>query len=273
VPFPIPFQEGTQPDYNKKRMNLGQLGASLALAALLAQAQQPNPSFDVVSIRPQSPDDNRFRAKPPANGRFTATGSAAKFLLMLAFDVQESQIAGGPAWFDKEKWDIEAKSGDETRRYNDAESRAMLRTLLAERFSLKIHRETRQLPVYILGIAKGGPKFKALDRDRGMNIQITGNSIRLESGEIPRLAQLLSTAVGRPVIDRTGLSQRYDLSVTRDDAPVREGGVPGLDTPRAPGDNGSVFTAVQNQLGLRLDPQRTPVEVIVVDRIERPTPS
>jgi hypothetical protein len=76
-------------------MNLRRFGASLALAALLAHAQQPGPSFDVVSIRPQTPDDNRFRVKPPANGRFTATGSVAKFLLMLAFDVQESQIVGG----------------------------------------------------------------------------------------------------------------------------------------------------------------------------------
>jgi len=192
---------------------------------------------------------------------------------MLAFDVQESQIAGGPVWLDKEKWDIEAKTGDESDRYSPEETRGMLQNLLADRFSLKIHRETRQLPVYILNIARGGPKFKALDHDRGMNIQITGNSIRLESGEIPRLAQLLSTAAGRPVIDRTGLSQRYDLSVIWDDAPVREGGVPGLDTPRAPGDNGSVFTAVQNQLGLRLDPQRAPVEVIVVDRIDRPSPN
>jgi uncharacterized protein (TIGR03435 family) len=174
---------------------------------------------------------------------------------------------------DKEKWDIEAKKGDESDRYSPEETRGMLQNLLADRFSLKIHRETRQLPVYILNIARGGPKFKALDHDRGMNIQITGNSIRLESGEIPRLAQLLSTAAGRPVIDRTGLSQRYDLSVIWDDAPVREGGVPGLDTPRAPGDNGSVFTAVQNQLGLRLDPQRAPVEVIVVDRIDRPSPN
>jgi len=245
----------------------------LALVAALALAQQPNPSFEVVSIRPQAPDDNRFRVKPPANGRFTATGSVAKFLLMLAFDVQESQIVGGPPWLDKEKWDIEAKRGDEPDRYSPEETREMLKNLLAERFSLKIHRETRQLPVYILGIAKGGPKFKGLDQDRGMNLQITGNSISLESGEIARLAQLLSTAVGRPVIDRTGLGKRYNLSVTWDDAPVREGGVPGLDTPRAPGDNGSVFTAVQNQLGLRLDPQRAAVEVIVIDRIERPTPN
>jgi len=86
------------------------------------------------------------------------------------------------------------------------------------------------------------------------------------------MTQLLSAALGRPVIDRTGLSGLYDLSLQWDDAPVPEGGVLGLDAPAAPGkDRGSIFTAIQDQLGLRLDPQKAPVEVIVVDRIERPS--
>jgi uncharacterized protein (TIGR03435 family) len=251
-------------------MNLRSIATSLALAVTLAHAQQPRPAFEVASIRPHAPDDTRFLVRPPGNGHFTATGSVAKLLLMLAFDVQESQIAGGPAWLDKEKWDIEAKSDDHSP-HNTAETRQMLRNLLIERFALQTHRETRQLPVYILGVSKGVPKFKPQTEDRGMNMQMTSNSINLESGEIQRLAQVLSTAVGRPVIDRTGLTQRYDLSLTWDDAPVREGGLPGLDYPGAQGDNGSVFTAVQNQLGLRLDSQHAPVEVIVVDRIERPS--
>ncbi len=107
---------------------------------------------------------------------------------MLAYDVQESQIIGGPSWFSEKKWDIEAKSGNQAQ-HSVEETRRMLQNLLVGRFSLAIHRETRQLPVYVLGAAKGGPKFKVQEDDRSMNTQITGNSVRLKSGKISRFAQ------------------------------------------------------------------------------------
>jgi uncharacterized protein (TIGR03435 family) len=148
----------------------------------------------------------------------------------------------------------------------------MLQGLLGERFGLRIHRQTEQRPAYILAVGKGGPKFKAAEPDESTNYRITGNSISLERGDLARMAQILATALGRPVIDRTGLSGHYDLSLQWDDAPIGEGGVPGLDAPVAQGDDrGSIFSAIQDQLGLRLVSQRAPVEVIVVDRIERPS--
>jgi uncharacterized protein (TIGR03435 family) len=229
------------------------------------------PSFDVASIRPHAPDDNRFLVKPPANGRFTATGSAAKLVLMLAFDMQEAQISGGPSWLATEKWDIEAKSDDRAG-HSVEDTRHMLQNLLQERFGLRIHRETALRPAYVLTVAKGGPKFKAREQEGYTNIQVTGNSIRLERGPLSRMTQLLSTALGRPVIDRTGLNGLYDLSLQWDDAPAREAGVAGLDVPAAPGnDHGSIFTAIQDELGLRLEPKQAPVEVIVIDRMERPS--
>lgn len=178
-------------------MNLRRIAACLALAAALATAQQSSPAFEVASIRPHSADDNRFRVKPPPNGRFTATGCVAKLLVMLACGVQESQVVGGPGWFDIEKWDVESKSADQ-RQYSVEETRQMLQDLLVQRFSLQIHRETRQFPVYVLAVAKGGPKFKAQQqRDRVPNVQITANSVHLAPGA---------------VIDHTGLVQLYDLS-------------------------------------------------------------
>jgi uncharacterized protein (TIGR03435 family) len=228
-------------------------------------------SFDVASIRPHAPDDDHFRVKMPSNGRFATTGSVAKLVLMVAYDVQESQIVGGPGWFATEKWDIEAKSDDRVSRSVE-ETRRMLQRLLEERFALQIHRETQQRPAYALTVAKRGPTFKAPEQDGPTNYRITSNTISLERGDLARMAQLLSTALGRPVIDRTGLGGRYNLTLQWDDAPVREGGVPGLDAAAAPGDgNGSIFTAIQDQLGLRLEPRRAAVEVIVVDRIERPS--
>ena len=224
------------------------------------------PGFDVASIRPHAPDDARFYVKLPAQGRFTATGSVAKLVVMLAYDVQEAQIAGGPDWFATEKWDIEAKS-DHPAEHSVEETRRMLQNMLAERFGLRIHRETEQRPAYALTVAKDGPKFKPAEQG-STNVRVGGNSIILERGDLVRMTQLLSSALGRPVVDRTGLTGLYDLSLKWDDAPVPEGGVTGLNAPAAPGnDHGSIFTAIQDQLGLRLDSQRAPVEVIVIDRM------
>jgi uncharacterized protein (TIGR03435 family) len=190
---------------------------------------------------------------------------------MLAYDVQEAQIIGGPNWFTTEKWDIEARS-DNRGEPSVEETRRMLRQMLEERFGLRIHRETEQRPAYVLTVAKGGPKFKPAERAGSTNVRITGNSIGLERGELARMTQLLSTALGRPVIDQTGLNGLYNLSLQWDDAPMRQGGVPGLEAPAAPGnDHGSIFTAIQDQLGLRLESRQAPVEIIVVDRIERPS--
>jgi uncharacterized protein (TIGR03435 family) len=150
----------------------------------------------------------------------------------------------------------------------------MLRSMLEDRFSLRVHRETELRAAYVLTVGKNGPKFMERHDDRSTDVRVTGHSIRLESGELERMTQLLSTALGRPVVDRTGLKGIYDLSLQWDDAPLREGGVPGLEGPPAPGnDHGSIFTAIQEQLGLRLESERVPVEVLVIDKIEKPSPN
>jgi uncharacterized protein (TIGR03435 family) len=229
--------------------------------------------FDVASIRPHAPGDNRFLVRPPANGAFTAAGTTAKFVVMLAYDIQETQVIGGPGWFATEKWDIEARTGDRAG-HSVEETRRMLQNLLEERFSLRLHRETQALPVYTLTLAKNGPKLKASDPQGSTNVQVGGNSVSVQHGELARMTQLLATVLGRPVVDRTGLTGLYDFSLRWDDAPVREGGVPGLDSPGTAGtDHGSIFTAIQDQLGLRLEPQRAPIDVIAVDSMDRPSPN
>jgi uncharacterized protein (TIGR03435 family) len=227
--------------------------------------------FDVASIRPHAPGDNRFLVRPPSNGGFTAAGTTAKFVVMLAYDVQETQVIGGPSWFATEKWDIEARTDDRAG-HSVEETRRMLQNMLEERFSLRLHRETQPLPVYVLSIARSGSKLKASDPTGSTNVKAGGNSVSVQHGELARMTQLLATVLGRPVVDRTGLKGLYDFSLRWDDAPIREGGVPGLDAPAAPGtDHGSIFTAIQDQLGLRLEPQRAPIDVIVVDRMDRPS--
>jgi uncharacterized protein (TIGR03435 family) len=195
----------------------------------------------------------------------------AKLLVMLAYDVQDTQIVGGPIWFASEKWNIQAKSDND--QHSVDETRLMLQHLLEERFALRLHRSTAQLRVYVLTVGKGGPKFKASERS-ATNLQIGPNSISIQAGTIDRLTGVLATALGRPVLDHTGLTGAYDLSVQWDDAPVREGGLPGIadsQAARAPsgGERGSIFTAVPDQLGLRLEAQRAAVEVLVIDHVER----
>jgi uncharacterized protein (TIGR03435 family) len=233
--------------------------------------------FEVASIRPQAPDDHTFFVRPPNRGQFTANGTVAKLLVMLAYDVQESQLTGGPAWFATEKWDIQAKSENDQHDVN--ETRLMLQQLLADRFGLRLHRSTEQRPVYVLTVNKGGPKFKASEATR-MDLQVGRNSIFLRGGTIDRLTAVLSTALGRPVVDRTGLMGNYDITVQWDDAPVRDGGLPGTaDSPSTPAaasaenDRGSIFSAISDQLGLRLEAQRGPVDVLVIDDIKRPSPN
>ena len=190
----------------------------LLMAALVGTFGQ---NFDVASIRPQAPDDHTFFVRPPTRGQFTANGTVVKLLVMLAYDVQESQIVGGPSWFGTEKWDVQAKSDND--QHTVTETQLMLQHLLADRFGLRLHRSTEQRPVYVLTINKGGPKFKTSETT-AMSLQVGPNSIFLKAGTIDRLTVALATALGRPVLDRTGLAGNYDLTVQWDEAPIRDGG-------------------------------------------------
>jgi uncharacterized protein (TIGR03435 family) len=241
----------------------------LAVSALCLSAVD-HPAFAVVSIHPHALNDARFFVRPPSQGRFSATGAVARLVIMLAYDVQESQIAGGDSWIGTDKWDIEARS-EEAGNHTTGETRSMLQNMLADRFALGVHRETEPRPAYVLTLAKGGSKLKV--SEQGVtNIRVSGNSISLDHGELSRMTQLLSSALGRPVVDQTGLAGLYDMHLQWDDAPIPNGGVIGLDAPAAPDTNhGSIFTAIEQQLGLRLVSKRVPVEMIVIDRIQPPS--
>jgi len=178
-------------------------------------------TFDVASIRAQTPGTGGFFVRPPSNGRFTATGATAQLLLMLAFGVQETQIVGGPAWLETAKWNIEAKT-DDGAQHNVEDTKRMLQNLLVARFGLQVHREIAQRPVYALTATRTRSKLKASERER-TNIRVTGKSIDIQRGAIADLAQVLASAVGRPVIDRTGLTELYDFALEWDDAPITDG--------------------------------------------------
>jgi uncharacterized protein (TIGR03435 family) len=218
-----------------------------------------------------------------------ATNFSLFALILQAYDIKGCSgpgdatcalISGGPAWLRSDKFDIEAKSPDSAPEFSMTQFvtgqapqlRLMLQALLADRFKLKLHREMKQLPVYELTVAKNGAKLKpAADSGNGallwgMSGKPNGDAaIRLTGNKksMAELADSLSNIAGRPVLDRTGLKGNFDFSLEYPFDP---------DTPSAtPFAGPSMFTAFQEQLGLKLDATRVPVEILVIDHVEKPS--
>lgn len=207
----------------------------------------------------------------------------------MAYHVESYRLSGGPAWLDTEKYDVQAKAEANAiapgpmDRERIHQMELMLRTLLAERFKLAVHRETKEGNVYALVIAKGGPK---LQEAKGVDCKVIagcGDFTRimpigyLEGPKVSVLdiAGVLSTfVVGRPVLDKTGLAGVFNVKLqwTREGYKPRDDGATSNEP--QPDPNGpSIFTALQEQLGLKLEPQKGPVETVVIDHVERPSPN
>ncbi len=237
---------------------------ALFVLAVLAQAL----AFDAASIKNSTPGDlsgAAFDYQP--GGGFRVRNGTLSSLIESAFDVRGFQVSGGPPWLTTDRFDVIARSQSAIAPARGADgisqTRLKLQALLAERFRLIVHREMREQQEYALTVAKGGPKMAlssaASGNPRGINAA-DGHLIGRQA-TMGNLVFGLSRRVGRPVVDRTGLSDRYDFDLTwqelRADRESSAGGP-------------SIFTAVQEQLGLKLDSIKGPVETIVVDRAERP---
>jgi uncharacterized protein (TIGR03435 family) len=200
-------------------------------------------------------------------------------LIQYAYNLPKSQILGGPSWLDSAMYNIDAKSdADQDARLkamsgdNAAQQkRLMVQALLADRFALAAHRESRELPIFNLVLAKGGPAFQPSKGD-GTTIDTGRSRMHIAGSDdtIGLLARELAQSQGRVVVNKTGLTGRYDLTLrwTPDDAPPPM--LNGAPDPNAPPD---LFTAIQEQLGLKLESAKGPVEVLVIDRIEQPSPN
>jgi uncharacterized protein (TIGR03435 family) len=256
--------------------------ASLVFVATItaARAQTPiavvTPTFDVAAIHQHIPDPHEHNSiwSSPTDSHFKAANMSVIGLIHWAYDVPESQIIDAPHWAGSIYFDIEASSDasvDESMAHlsPDAaklEKERMVEALLAERFKLVTHIETRQLPVYNLVVAKGEPKLGDSKSD-GTTINHWRDHIEVQAANsIAVLAEELSKEVGRPVIDKTGIAGRYDLKVRW--TPDVDAAAAGNASPDAPP---SIFTALTEQLGLKLEPDKGPVQVLVIDHVEMPT--
>ena len=250
--------------------------AVILLGAVAVNAQtEPVHAFDVSSVKVNPSGGGRSHIWSAANeGSFKTENVSFKGLIQFAYGLPETQVLGVSGPIAGKAFDIEAKLDDAGEAAIHALSsdegklrkQEMVRALLAERFKLVCHSETRELPVYALVVAKGGPKLTP-SKSNGLRI---GGSYWTLTGEgltVDGLAQELAKRVGRVVLDKTAIPGKFDVILrwTPDEGPPKLNGVPIQDPPP------DIFTAIQEQLGLKLEPQKGPVPVLVVDHVEMPT--
>jgi uncharacterized protein (TIGR03435 family) len=232
-------------------------------------------TFEVASVKPADPD-TRGTSIHTANGAFTATGITARNCITMAYDVQTFQLEGGPGWMADQRFNIAAKlPAGSVKGPHDPEgmpkTREALRAMLADRFQLVVHRETKLMPAYVLVAAKGGPKLKeTTDDGAGTNINSNSGKMSAERISMALFARNLAGTLGSPVVDMTGLKGVFNLTLEWTPDDVQSGAKPRAESSE-PSAGPSIFTALQEQLGLKLDRQKAPVEMIVIDRIEKPT--
>jgi uncharacterized protein (TIGR03435 family) len=297
------------------------------LAVMLSLASQPaaqspaGPAFEVVSVKPSDPDAagplgtlSGARIRPPVGGRFTASNVPLRHLVRIAYELDDSQIEGGPDWQMSRRFDIQAKAEDPVSGMDAMVP--MIKALLADRFQLKGHIETREMPIYALVVARDDRQLGAnitlstadcsnaapdLAETRGraggsgavagllqagqglpcaimpVPARVAGSmTMRANGASMADLERFLRPFTGRMVQDRTGLSGLYDWELTFDRAVrLRAAQQPGsnLPLPTPPqSDSPSLMIALQEQLGLKLESSRGPVQILVIDSAALPKP-
>ena len=251
------------------------LGITLPLGA-----QQALTAFEVASVKPHTSDDQQMIMTMRPGGRFVATNVLLRLIIRTTFQLQDDQIVGGPAWLETDRFDINAKAPDNMRPEDIA---PMMQSLLTERFKLRTHREVRERPVLALERVRRegstGPELRptacpelAVDLSEPKpcaNISNGVNFLMVRGAPIAVFAQYLAPYVNRAVVDRTGLDGRYDIVLKW--SPEQSAGA-GVGPAPAAQDRPSLITALQEQLGLKLESTRASLEVLVIDSVERPTP-
>lgn len=251
------------------------------------------PKFDVISVKLDKTGGNGIRSGLTPDG-VNVVNAPLHSLLTLAYGVSDDQLIGEPDWSRTTRFDIEAKVAaadvPTLKALTFDQRRMQAQQILTERFGLVLHHETRELPEFLLTVAKGGPKLAAakIDPEHPMPPGSRGNfrmshgpaGLRLQAqgARIDGLLPLLANETGRTVVDKTGLTGNYDFTLTW--TPDRPEGPPGE---RSPADAGSMvqppstdigptlFTAIEEQLGLKLESTKGPVDVLVIDHVEMPT--
>jgi len=246
------------------------------LVALLAVAGASAQTFEVATIKPNSASDHRVGIRIAPGGNFTASGVPVRVLIGMAYDLRDFQIQGLPGWAGADRYDISAKAPDSLGgRISMEQIRPMLKALLEERFQLKAHLEKKEGQVYTLQVAKGGVKMAVAEAggERQQMMHMGRGSIQGSSMPMAALVQQLSQNLGRPVIDKTELTGNFNVKLEWTPESGRAPGGPpmGEVAPAADNSGPTLFTAVQEQLGLKLESGKGAVDMLSVEKIEKPT--
>jgi uncharacterized protein (TIGR03435 family) len=240
-------------------------------------AADANPAFEVSTIKPSDPA-SRGQIVTLRGAEVITTNTTLHDLINLAYWLHPKQLTGGPAWTESDKYDMTGKP-DAPGQPNVDQMKMMIQKLLADRFQLKFHFQKRDLSAYAVRIAKTGAKItKSQDDPKGLpgwnfGRAASGTTLTFRNSPMSQVTAILQNFLDQPVVDQSGLSERYDftLTFTLDAAQaVRLGGPPppAADNPDAAPD---LFAAFQQQLGLKLESTKAPVDVMVIDKVERPS--
>jgi uncharacterized protein (TIGR03435 family) len=260
---------------------------AIFLTLLLAQAPAA-PGFEVASVKPNTSGARASSTHSLPGGRVTMTNVTVRQLILGGYGLRGLQLTGGPSWIDSDRFDIDALSPENT---PPEQVFPMVRTLLADRFKLVVHMETKEQPVYALVLARAdkklGPQLKESTLDCttprqpgsptpcGMNTNTSNAGGNMKGGDqtLANLAEMLANFVAdRMVIDRTGLIGKYDFELRWTSQNLQTAQPNPADGPRTQ-DAPSIFVALPEQLGLKLEAQRGPVEFLVIDSIQHPEPN
>jgi uncharacterized protein (TIGR03435 family) len=229
-------------------------------------AADAHPSYEVATIKPSDPEDGSSGFHSMGHQLFTENESMDS-LIAVAYAIHPKQIVDGPEWFSKDRWDIKGVP-DMEGVPSWQQQREMLQKLLAERFGLKFHRAQRDLSIFAITVAKGGPKLVVSKSDPNSLRDQTGNNNGVEqtwrftNNSMADFADGMEEFLDRPVVDETGLKGKFDFGLEWTvDGPVSN-------DPKAPP---GLFTAVQEQLGLKIEGTKGPADVLVIDHVERPS--
>jgi uncharacterized protein (TIGR03435 family) len=272
------------------RSRLVKLCATACFFAVLVGAQtnpakstdlEPRLTFEVASIKLNTSVNSNMSINRAPGGQLNCTNVSLRMLLQMAYDLRDYQLQNLPAWANTEHYDIFAKPSAEAgaREPSDISGMPHLRqrtqALLADRFGLILHSEEKELPVYALVVAKGGPKLTAAQNPTdsfGPQISFNDRRVACKNVTMQRFAQaVLSSRMSHDVVDKTGLTGVYDFEMhfVPDEGPTKETGDRASTDLAGP----SFLSALQEQLGLRLETSKAPVKIWVVDRVDRSTPN
>ncbi len=246
-----------------------------APAKIAPMATDAKPDVEVATIKPTQPGNDQMTFQTHG-GTLVIKNLTLRFMMSFAYDLPARQITGEPGWMDTDKWDVEAKA-DAPGELNVSQLKLMMQKLFAERFALQVHEEKRKMEAYVLIVSNDRPKMtKTADASSPTNVLMYPQGVIIaKSATIADLAQWLRSIFGQPVMDKTGLEGRWDFTMKWTPDETQFADVP--ESARRPADDANppppLFTAIQEQLGLKLETQKADVPVLVVDHVDHPSPN